>query len=304
MLTLLLCTALGVQADTRLFYQPLNADANLSPAQWRGIWRDSVANGVETLVVQWTRFGNEDFGGAAGWLATALREADGQGLELILGLHYDPDYYRNLASRDDFSYYWHEQLSLGMQQQRELLANWRLPVAGWYLPMELDDWNFRERERRVELRRQLHSFAQQLNRPLHLSAFTGGFLAPQVFAQWLDGLAGTGLEVWWQDGVGTAALTPLVRLAYATALPCRIGIIRESFRQVSQEGQPFLALPSTPATWPPCHPTAVFELRYRPWGKLLYDNQHGASDPLAGRASPLLMRPLPRLPVVSPAPLR
>lgn len=296
-LALLLClllTPLTASADQRLVWQPLNADARLSKAQWRQLWRASARQGVHTLIVQWTRFGDEAFGGPEGWLAEALRAARAEGLTLVLGLHYDPDYYRQMGARDDIAFYWHHQLGLSLEQAQRLERDWQLPVAGWYLPMELDDWHFRDSGRRAELQRQLARFAMALGRPLHLSAFTGGFLAPEPFAAWLDELSALGLRIWWQDGVGTGALEPLVRLAYASALPCRIGVIREAFRQVSDEGEAFAALPGTPQPAPACHESAVFELRYRPWGRALYQRPADAGK---RHGADLLLRPLPRLPV-------
>jgi hypothetical protein len=54
-----------------------------------------------------------------------------------------------------------------------------------------------------------------------------------------------------------------------------VGIVYEAYRQVSAEGQPFRAEPATPdASTEGCHPTAVFSLRYRPWGQVILDNQH------------------------------
>ncbi len=44
-LLLTLCLLLGTtatHADERIFYQPLNVDANLSQAQWQRIWQDSA----------------------------------------------------------------------------------------------------------------------------------------------------------------------------------------------------------------------------------------------------------------------
>ena len=53
--------------------------------------------------------------------------------------------------------------------------------------------------------------------------------------------------------------------------------LREAFRQVSVAGQPFRAEPMPPqSTSPGCHPTSVFSLRYRPWGKVILDNQHNS----------------------------
>ncbi|MGE6529448.1 DUF4434 domain-containing protein [Pseudomonas sp. NPDC077382] len=293
LLCLLLCPLVAT-ADERLIWQPLNSDARLSEAQWRQIWRASARQGVHTVIVQWTRFGDERFGESGGWLAEALRAARAEGLALVLGLYYDPDYYQQMSERDDVAFYWHQQLGLSLEQARRIERDWQLPIAGWYLPMELDDWNFRDASRRVELQRQLSSFAMQLGRPLHLSAYSGGFLAPQPFAAWLDDIAAQGIEVWWQDGVGTAALAPLVRLAYASALPCRVGVIREAFRQISGEGEPFAALPGTPRPAPICHASAVFELRYRPWGRLLYEYFRPLNDEHSGHK--LLLRNRPRLP--------
>ncbi|QRY82119.1 DUF4434 family protein [Pseudomonas sp. PDNC002] len=280
-LTLLLST-LTVQADDRLFYQPLNVDASLSEAQWQQIWRTSAAQGAKTLIVQWTVYGDSDFGGADGWLARALTSAHDNGLQLVLGLYMDSAYYQRQSELDTpgLEAYWQHQLGRSLAQQRQVSEQWKLPVTAWYLPMELDDWHFQGVERRQALQRQLKDFAGKLNAPLQLSAFSGGKLAPQVYGNWLGQIAGLGIQVWWQDGAGTGALPERVRQAYAAALPCSVGIVREAFRQTSAAGQPFQAEPATPsATSTGCHASAVFEVRYRPWGKALLDNQRAHAAP-------------------------
>ncbi|WMN15468.1 DUF4434 family protein [Pseudomonas piscis] len=263
---------LHAQAEERLFYQPLNSDAALGREQWRKIWQDSARNGVKTLIVQWTAYGDSHFGDAHGWLADSLRQAREQGLQLVLGLYMDPAYYQRIQQLDSagLETYWQAQLGTSLARQRKLLEDWQLPVSGWYLPMELDDLHFLDAQRRITLQRQLKDFARQLDAPLHLSAFSAGHLAPQVNGAWLGELASAGLQVWWQDGAGTARLAPMVRDSYAGALPCGVGIVREAFRQTSGEGQPFRAEPATPDARPAgCHASAVFSLRYRPWGQAL-----------------------------------
>ncbi|MFR0689989.1 DUF4434 family protein [Enterobacterales bacterium AE_CKDN230030158-1A_HGKHYDSX7] len=272
----LLCSAVAARADDRLFYQPLNADASISQAQWQQVWRASAAQGAKTLIVQWTAYGDSTFGGADGWLANALKSAHDAGLQLVFGLYMDPAYYQRQSELDTpgLEAYWQHQLGRSLSQQRLLLDQWKLPVAAWYLPMELDDWHFQAVERRQALQRQLKDFAGQLKAPLQLSAFTGGKLAPQVYGNWLGQIAGLGIQVWWQDGAGTGALPERVRQAYAAALPCSVGIVREAFRQTSAAGQPFRAEPAAPSSATTgCHASAVFEVRYRPWGKVLLDNQ-------------------------------
>lgn len=273
---LALLFAAAVHADDRLFYQPLNVDASLSDAQWQQIWRASAAQGAKTLIVQWTAYGDSDFGGADGWLARSLKSAHDNGLQLVLGLYMDPAYYQRQSELDTpgLEAYWQHQLGRSLAQQRQISQHVKLPVAAWYLPMELDDWHFQAAERRQALQRQLKDFAGQLKAPLQLSAFSGGKLAPQVYGNWLGQIAGLGVQVWWQDGAGTGALPERVRQAYAAALPCSVGIVREAFRQTSAAGQPFHAEPAAPsAASNGCHASAVFEVRYRPWGKPMLDNQ-------------------------------
>ncbi|WP_419710820.1 DUF4434 family protein [Pseudomonas sp. NFX224] len=276
---LILCLLLGsaaARADERIFYQPLNVDASLSEAQWRTIWRDTAKQGVHTLIVQWTVYGDSDFGGATGWLANSLKLAREQGLNLVLGLSMDPAYYQRINEVDGarLASYWQAQLGQSLAQQQKLRKDWKLPVNGWYLPMELDDLHFLAPDRRQTLQRQLKGFAGKLDAPLHVSVFNVGKLAPQVNALWLGELASAGIQVWWQDGAGTGRLPVLVRNGYANALPCSIGIVQEAFHPVSTAGQPFRAEPANLQKSSGCHPTAVFSLRYRPWGKVILDNQH------------------------------
>lgn len=264
---LLLLAAAAARGET-LFYQPQSRDARWSAAQWQAIWRASRAAGVDRLIVQWTSHGDEDFGGASGWLRASLAQAAAAGLQLVVGLHHDPDYFRRSADAADLDLYWQRLLAESARQHARL-RDWQLPVAGWYLPAELDDRTFADPARRAQLTARLGTFAARLERPLHLSAFSAGQLTPAAYAAWLDGLRQAGLQPWWQDGAGTAALPAGARAAYRDALPCAVGVIHEAFRQTSAAGQPFRAEPREPAADSGCHPRAVFSLRYRPWARQL-----------------------------------
>ena len=158
-------------ADQRLFYQPLNRDAAVTPTQWQQLWRATRAQGGTTLIVQWSAYGDSDFGGAQGWLANSLREAHAQGLELVLGLYLDPAYYQRIEELDGdgLNTYWKSQLGRSLSQYQQVRQHWQLPVAGWYLPMELDDLHFRESSRREALYSQLQAFNRRLDKPLHIS---------------------------------------------------------------------------------------------------------------------------------------
>lgn len=257
----------SAQAADTLFYQPQNADASLSAADWEKLWEKTRDNGVSELIVQWTRLDENDFGGADGWLANALRSAEKEGLDLVLGLAHESDYYEVLPNPRRFPTYWHQLLSRSLKQRERLIEDWRISVKGWYLPQELDDWLFRETETRAELTSQLVSMMGHLSQPLHISAFSGGFLAPERFAEWLSALVDQGAHVWWQGGRGTRTLPPLIREAYESSMPCRIGIVREAFQRTSPPEEVFAAKPMPFESAASCHEVAVFSLRYRPWAQ-------------------------------------
>ncbi|MBY5924719.1 MULTISPECIES: DUF4434 domain-containing protein [unclassified Halomonas] len=251
-----------------LFYQPQNHDELLTRERWQTLWQQAADHGVDTLIVQWTRYGDDTFGGAEGWLADALVEAERQGLELILGLHQDPAYYDTLPDNARFAHYWYQLLARSAAQQQAILQQWPLTPVGWYLPQELDDWLFRDPGVRDELVSQLASASTALAGPLHLSMFSGGFVTPQVYTAWAEAISDSGWQVWWQDDEGTRNLDPLVRSDYRHALSCRVGIVREAFSRTSGATEPFHAIP-TPPRRPArdCHPDAVFSLRYMPWAQ-------------------------------------
>lgn len=261
-------------AAETVFYQPLNTHSRLRAAQWQEIWQQSRNRGFDTVIVQWSAYGDERFG-QDDWLLQSLVEAHRQGLALVIGLAADPAYFQTVLQpgwRDRFSTYWANLQRQSLAQQQRLqprLSQLGLPVAGWYLPAELSDRLFAQGQQREAIRSQLQLLAGRLDRPLHISAYSSGQLSPEANANWLQQLQGTGLQVWWQDGAGVAELPALVRQAYLQALPCPIGVVREAFRQVSPPGAPFAAVAATPQPPAPCHPSAVFALQYLPWAEAL-----------------------------------
>jgi hypothetical protein len=266
-LTLLLW--LPAHADEVLFYQPLNADSSIDAATWQDIWQGAAEAGVHTVIVQWTDRNDAEFGGPDGWLLSALTQAEQQGIGLVLGLYYDTRYYTLMNNPRQVTYFWHLWQAAALRQRDWLLEHSSLQPRGWYLPMELDDLLLRDPALRSELNRQLASFTALLDEPVHISAFSAGVLTPDLYADWLASLPVA--QVWWQDGRGTAALPVDILEQYEQNLPCNIGIVREAFRQRSSTGEGFAAEPGAPRQLPSasCHPSAVFSLRYRPWGSPL-----------------------------------
>ncbi|SDT90490.1 DUF4434 domain-containing protein [Halopseudomonas salegens] len=266
LLLLALLFSLELNAAPVMFYQPLNQDAELSISQWQQLWVATHEAGVETLIVQWTRHDDSEFANEDGWLIPALRQANQAGLELVLGLHYRPDYYSVIHQADDdrLKFAWHRWLAEALSRYRRLREVSDLSVHGWYLPLELDDRTYASRQAQIELVAQLQSFVGHLDAPLHLSSYSNASLTPRTHAQWLERLSAVA-QVWWQDGMGAGVLDEEILQAYRKALPCDIGIVHEAFSRDSGLHESFSASPREPQSSAGCNPAALFSLRYMPW---------------------------------------
>lgn len=286
-LPLLLLLALGLlplraTALTGVFYQPQLRDRAVDEAAWRRLLQAVRAGGVDTLVLQWSRYGDAfaDPDGRA-WLASRLRAARAAGLQVVIGLAFDPAFFQRQERPD-------AELGDYLRRLREddadLARAWQaqLPaedIAGWYLPMEVDDRRWRGPEARAALLRYLAGVHEQLGgggKPVYVTSFFTGNTAPERYQEFLQALGGSGVRLWVQDGAGTAKLgEPERRLYLQKAAGCRsgraAGIVVEMFRQTGSD-QAFAAVPLPApeaarrlARRAPCgRDTLFFSLRYLP----------------------------------------
>ena len=271
------------EAATALFYQPQLRDRELAAAQWPGVFAQVRGRGFDTLVVQWTQYGDA-FGDPAGhaWLLQRVREAHAAGLRIVLGLHGDPAFFQRqempVASLDDY-------LRTLARQDAEVARRWLADlgdaaIAGWYLPMEIDDRRWREPDARDVLRDYLALERRQLDRiaarPVYVTTFFAGHMAPSGYAELVADVRRSGVLPWVQDGIGTGRLSrgeTAVYLAAAASCDGRgaAGVVYEVFRQTGGDAA-FRAEPlgvgemeGALAQRAPCGgDSGVFELRYLP----------------------------------------
>lgn len=279
----LLLAALLADATTAIFYQPQLRDREVAQAQWPSVFAQVRARGFDTLVVQWTQYGDA-FGDPAGhaWLLQRVREAHAAGLRIVLGLDSDPAFFRRQeASPVALDTY----LRMLSRRNAEAARRWvddlgSAAVAGWYLPIEIDDRRWRDPAVRRQLldylaaeRRRLDGIAQ---RPVYVTSFFAGNMTPSRYAELLADVQRSGVRVWVQDGAGTGRLGRGERELYlGAASQCAgshaHGIVHEIFRQIGEDSAfTAVALPAAEADAAlaqraPCGGDSVFfELRYLP----------------------------------------
>jgi hypothetical protein len=285
---LLTACAHGAQATKAIFYQPQSADRKVDEARWPALFERARAQGFDTLVVQWVEYGDA-FADPAGraWLSRRLHEAHAAGLKLVIGLGSDPafferqklptpelrPYLRQLAEHDQ---------RLARAWTTKLGANL---IAGWYLPLEIDDVRWRDADARAllvsHLREEVQALRRVAPRPVYVTSFFAGNMAPGRYADLIGALRTSGVHVWIQDGAGTGRLSRAERRLYlAPAERCKDpgadGIVYELFRQTAHD-RVFAARPLGPAELKqvlaqraPCGGDSVFfAMRYLPGMEVL-----------------------------------
>ncbi|MCS3460548.1 DUF4434 domain-containing protein [Aeromonas sp. BIGb0445] len=247
MTLLLMWMVLPAQASQGIFYQPQLRDAALSEARWDQIVAKVKQHGFDTLVVQWTRYGDAfEQPEQSDWLAARLQRAQAAGLTLILGLYSDPEFFqRQDQSGGLLTGYLEQQESRNLALAKvwqERLGKDR--IAGWYLPAELDDLNWRDPQRQQllaqHLARSVKGLRELSTAPVYISSFFTGKMSPQAYRELLTRLADQGVDLMVQDGSGTGVLSPAERGLYLSALePCEgrvAGLVHELFVQQGESG--------------------------------------------------------------------
>ena len=269
-------------AVTAIFYQPQESDTKITPKEWQSIFHNLSKKGFDTLVIQWTQYG--DFLRSAenqAWLKERLDQAITERLQLIIGLSSDPDIFNRLKEPTSAS---EDYLKKITRNDAALVSYWKdnIPqdkLAGWYLPLEIDDRAWRDPKAFALLSKHLGDEGQKIHslseKPIYISSFFTGNMSPNDYSKMILSLQQTsGLHIWIQDGAGTGKLNPSERALYLAPLtkcgsPTASGFIFEAFKQ-TQHDQTFAAEPLPPQLLEqrlklraPCRLDSVFfELRY------------------------------------------
>lgn len=261
LIIMLCCLSITAKAgDIRgIFYQPQNSDLAIPIENWPIIFATAKSRGFDTLVIQWTRYG-DSFSSQADqeWLRDRMSQASQAGLKLVIGLGSDPDVFTRLKQPPSVLGSYFRKMN---QKNNDLAAKWsktlpNIKIDGWYLPLEIDDRQWREGAARAELTkylvRQVDELKQVLPIPVFISSFFAGNMTPERYAAMLESIESqSNIRLWVQNGSGTNKLTASERDLYMGAVSnCASfnvsGFIFEIFRQTHADHE-FAAVPLPPS---------------------------------------------------------
>lgn len=279
---LLISVSPWTYAMNGVFWQPQLRDNQVSEANWQFLMKKLRQQGVDTLIVQWTRYGDaftveQD----RAFLLKRIGDAHHAGLKVIIGLNSDPDFFNRQKQPPAAQENYLSRLRVkDIQQARLWVDELNVKPDGWYISAEIDDLNWREEAVRTQMLKWLGDTRRLLsevaNKPVYISSFFAGNMSPDAYRQLIAQMRDTGVNVWVQDGSGVNKLTNLQRELYLeasagckTASPAS-GIVYELF--TVNPGETFSAkvkqaseIKSLLAKHSACNKdTLYFSLRYLP----------------------------------------
>lgn len=219
-LVFLLLSPVTLNAMEGVFWQPQNRDLNISDAKWQALMHDVRKTGFDTLIVQWTGYGDsfstlED----RKKLQEKIYAAKQAGLNLILGLYMDPEFFeRQKQPAAALQNYLDKLRVLDIKHLQLLQEELLIEPDGWYLSAEIDDFQWREQSARSLMLKWLKDTRVQIEKhseqPVYISSFFVGNMTPKAYAGLLRKIQEEGLKVWVQDGSGVNKLTETQRSLY------------------------------------------------------------------------------------------
>jgi hypothetical protein len=274
LLTALLLVTPFANAMNAVMYQPQLRDTTVTDAQWQSVLNKLKGQGIDTLVLQWSRYDNAFRDGESrAWLEHKAQLTTVNDMKLVIGLAADGRFFERqkqpLPALENY-------LNRLRADDVAVAKRWvdvlgEKSIAGWYISSELDDLRWRDPQMQQAalnwLSKTRLSLAAVADKPVAVSSFFAGNMTPDSYRKWVTTLSHSGVKVWVQDGAGTQMLTDAERALYLKAPSA--GKVIELFRQ-DKQAKTFKATPA-PAEYqqkwlatpvPPAQDRVYFSLRY------------------------------------------
>jgi hypothetical protein len=188
-----------------LFYQPILTDQ----IDWEARFKEMRACQIDTLIIQWSRFGVVDFLKEDKWLTEILTQAKKYHIGIVVGLYGDEQYFKILESpqtnrKEYFQTLLHRQI---IQAKKVYAIAKRYTIfKGWYIYDEIDDTNFNGRNRELVLKNYLQKLANRLElispHPRYISGYFSSKMTPHAYSKMFSNITQKRYTVLLQSGIG------------------------------------------------------------------------------------------------------
>lgn len=249
--TTLLLVVPFASAMNAVMYQPQLRDTTVSDAQWQSVLSKLKGQGIDTLVLQWSRYDDAFTGGESrAWLERKAQLTTASGLKLVIGLAADGQFFERqkqpIPALENYLNHLRANDVAVAKRWVEVLGE--QAISGWYISSELDDRRWRTPQMQQVAENWMNntrlSLAAVADKPVAVSSFFAGNMTPDSYRKWITTLNHSGVKVWMQDGAGTQVLTETERALYLQAPSA--GKVIELFRQ-DKQAETFKAQPAPAA---------------------------------------------------------
>ena len=260
-------TVRDIKGAKGIFLQPGDSWLAKEEEYWLRLFQKLRDLHIDTLFLQWSAENGRVYADLElenheprPLLEKIFRAARESGIKVFLGLYHETTYWRQIPGPPDvvenFFY-------LRAAANERLLARWHekfgqeTALAGYYIPDEIDDLNWRTPDRIGFYNLYLKLMVERIRkydpeRPVAVSGFFRSRTAPRIFAENLFAiLKDTGINLLLiQDGAGEDNPSEAYRALYFEKIKehkpegIELAGILEIFSRTSRENEPFSAIPA------------------------------------------------------------
>jgi hypothetical protein len=176
---------------------------------------------VQTLILQWSKFGVVDFMKEDKWLKSILSYAQKYQIKVIVGLYGDDKYFKILEDKKtNIKMYLHTLHVQNIQQAQKIYAVAKKynSFYGYYIYDEIDDTNFIEKNRQQYLKEYLKNMADSIKEisphSLYLSGYFSGALSPSNYVHMLSNITQQRYTLLLQSGIGAKLVDNNLSMLY------------------------------------------------------------------------------------------
>ncbi len=219
------------------FIQLWSDHAQWTEGEWKKLFGYFRRLKINQLVVQWTVYDEVTFPSV---LEKILSLSDSAGIKVLVGLAHHSDYWKKIQQPpEQVENYFKKKLARSQSIAQLLLPSVQkhASFAGWYIPEEVDDVNWKSEKAQLVLFAYLRDLSAHLkeltsDKLVAISGFSNATMSPPVFGKfWESLLEGSEIDVvLFQDGIGANKLL-------LEELPIYLEVIREATKKSSAQLQ-------------------------------------------------------------------